>query len=235
MKKFLVYVTCFLLFLCSGCSSPTVINNSWNYKTQSLLEFDYGCTIEEAESFFGLTKQDRHQVEEQLDSITYVYEIADWDIGAQRLWITIGTGTVNDDSYILGVNSIQFVSEGTDSEQMSKFYQAQVDCCDNKFSLGEEHYGYGDWAEYKDSAFVVYYTALEPVDIVPNLRGSEFDAKTWNDEMPLVECYRYNLGESLDLSEDIDFSNQNRIVFRGIAKAYVRADAYFEAKTKSEQ
>ncbi len=235
MKKLLALALALLLCLLplTGCNS-TKINGKWDYAKQSLLEFDYGCTIEEAESYFGLTEADRYDVKEsEGNGIYYVYDISDWGIGAAALKILDGTEKVDDSTIDLGIITFTFVFDGKENEQkMLEFYQKQIDCCKDSYELTgtdpDAHYGFGDWEQYKDSEFVAFYTALEPIDSpILNLRGQAFDADTWNKGMPLVDAYHYNFTDIYGYSTDApELSDRHEVVFRGIYKAYALSNGW---------
>ncbi len=233
MKKLLSLTLALLLCLLplTGCSS-TKINGKWDYSKQSLLEFNYGCSIEDAESYFGLTEADRYNVYVSEDqSTTYGYDISDWNIGADMLKIHNSVEQIGDSTIDSGIITFTFVFDGKENEQkMLDFFQKQIDCCSDSYALTDTdfdaYYGYGDWASYKDSAFVSYYTALEPLDEpFESLRGTAFDADTWNKGIPLVASYHYNFTDLYGYSTDApELSDRHEVVFNGIYQAYALAD-----------
>ncbi len=235
MKKVFALTLALVLTLLplTGCSLAK-INGKWDYAKQSLMEFDYGCTIEEAERYFGLTEADRYDVYVSEDqSATYEYMISDWGIGADVFKIHTNVETVNGSSFPTGVISITFVFDGKENEQkMLDLFQKQIDCCKDKYVVTgtdfDAHYGVGDWSVYQDSEFVAYYTALEPLEApIESLRGMPFDADTWNKGMPLVDAYHYNFYDVYGYPMDADeFMYRYEVVFRGICKAYALSDGW---------
>ncbi len=233
MKKNLLIICSMVLsiLMFAGCGNA---HGKWNADKNSLLEFDYGCTIEEAEEYFGLTSDDREPDTEKTEGTAYVYDIKDWNLGADALYISASVETVGDKTFPMGVDCIRFIFVGDDNEKkMVDFYQKQMDLCKNKYQpenkKDSKYYAYGDWASYKDCSFISYITALDPVDmdIEPNLCGKSFDPKEWNEICPLVDSYYYNLGKTFNNEE---LSNTNYLEFRGVFQTYVENNKYFDTK-----
>lgn len=218
----------------TGCGKGTTVNGKWDYAKQSLLAFDYGCTIETAEDYFGLTEADRKEVQQQSDETHYFYDISDWNIkGASCLRLSEITFDANGQTFPLGVRWITLGFDG-EAADMQDFYQKQLDCCDEKYPLHDEgQYGYGDWNDYADAVYVQYATALAKNDPdYPNLHGDTFDPALWNEVMPLVDCGSYSAENALD---NPDFPCQHAVTFNGLTLVYAKNDAYFTAKMQTAE
>ena len=221
IRKIICIILCMTLL--TGCSAK----DTWNPKKQSLFTFDYGCTIAEAESYFGLTKTNRVSVEEIRDETYYTYDISHLKTGANSLSLVTFSPKCGDTIYPLGVRWIRVGFD--DKETALSVYQQQLDACDNAYSYHPSEYAhaYGNWDNYADSEYVALSTALAKTNPdFPNMHGSTFDAMLWNEVLPLVSSdVTFNVQE---MTPPLP-SGEYVLSFNGLTLIYAQNDTYCSA------
>lgn len=210
--RWLSIVLCGIISLCIvGCSDQ---------RTQSvildcMLEFDYGCTVEQAEAILGLTEADiLVPYHEQDREITY--DATSLGIGAIQLKLTVGQFADQN----IGVDGITFYF-GDDKESAVSFYEAQTVACEKKVLMEERKladketvcpiYRCYDWADYKDSA---YYDCV--IGRMPDVTDTERLNTTYPMVQSLMRCWMLSTGDEVKPSYECSFTGFHPAVIRAL-------------------
>ena len=218
MNRLIALVLCAVIFLClTGCSPKT----ERNVVSYDLLDFDYGCTIEQAETFFGLTEEELlTPYDEQTRSITY--DASGLGVGAVQLKLTVGQFSGQN----IGVDSITFYF-GDDKERAVLFYEAQTANCEEKVLMEEREladketvcpiYRCYDWADCKDSA---YY------DFVIGRMPEGTDADSLDTAYPIVQslmrCWMLPTEKKVNSSYECSFTGFHMAVIRSLEREKIK-------------
>jgi hypothetical protein len=145
MKKYLsILLVCLLLSL-TGCQSQSA---GWSVKKDSLLNFPFGCSVEEAVDLFGLSMEDVASQNQDGSEDTYIANTYAFD-GTKALDSDVTVALViteivqNDTS--LGVKSIQVRFGGEDAlSNAESFFADAVAACPDAVKEGSRSYTLGD-------------------------------------------------------------------------------------------
>lgn len=186
----------------AGCSDKK--------SNQDLFAFDYGCTIEEAVKWLGVSEDDflGENVDDSAGQTTYSYQAPEW-ISNQATIILVDSDNfpLGDKKYAIGITKIQLNFETR--EALDEFVQKNVTENSSAYRQGKR-YVYGDWAQYQDSPNLPLVQRLLA-------ENAAFDAEKWNILVPLVQFSK------------LDFLTKSNVcVFSGLSKAIAEYDEPME-------
>ncbi len=192
-KKSILKVLCVFLALLlipaafSGCQKED--SAAWNFDTDSLIDFPWGCEIETALTLMKLDGKTPLKTYEDEGNTRYLYDAT--DICPDAFWIIYDTvqfgmkvGVTQITLQVKGSDQITMTDEQkekfieTYGETLRAFHERQLEAAKMKtYELSENTLGAGDW-EGDDRAWLGFLADY----------WGEYDHETYQKEHPFVAC-----------------------------------------------